>query len=127
MGLVLTRRRGEVLVIRHRDHEEVMRIKVDRIQHGRVRLYMEGDDYDVVREELLSGEPNGVDFDGHEERGGQGVLDCGHRRGEDHMNCVLCGKCREDLDRADICSDCRDLDTLPDDVAEGLSSEHDGG
>ncbi len=120
MGLILTRRRGEVLVIRHRDHEEVMRIKVEHIRHGQVKLYMEGDDYEVMREELLSREPNGVDSDGHdEERGAQGVLDCGHRRGEDHMNCVLCGKCREDLDHADMCSDCVDVDTLPDDVAEG--------
>ena len=81
MALVLTRRRGEVLIIRHRDHEEVMRIKVDRIQQGRVRLYMEGDAYDVVREEVVTR--------------------------SQHTPV--------------------DLDTLPDDVAEDLSSEHDGG
>ena len=81
MALILTRRRGEVLVIRHRDHEEVIRIKMEHIRHGQVKLYMEGDDYEVVRGELVT---------------------------RDRRTLV-------------------DLDTLPDDVAEDLSSEHDGG
>ena len=81
MALVLTRRRGEVLVIRHRDHEEVIEVRVAWIGEARVRLSMEGDAYEVLREELLT---------------------------RDRRTPV-------------------DLDTLPDDVAEDLSSEHDGG
>ena len=31
---------------------------------------------------------------------------CQHGADEDHMFCVVCGECREDLDTTDTCIDC---------------------
>ena len=31
---------------------------------------------------------------------------CGHKSNEDHMYCVCCGNCREDLDSRDRCLAC---------------------
>ncbi|KKN47961.1 hypothetical protein LCGC14_0657750 [marine sediment metagenome] len=32
--------------------------------------------------------------------------ECGHKPGEDHITCVVCGLCRESLDATDTCPDC---------------------
>jgi len=32
--------------------------------------------------------------------------ECGHKPHEEHMICILCGRCREDLDEYDTCSEC---------------------
>ena len=33
---------------------------------------------------------------------------CGHKEHEDCMICCLCGDCKESLDDAEICADCRE-------------------
>ena len=35
---------------------------------------------------------------------------CEHESREDHMNCMFCGQCREDLDSNDLCMDCGGVD-----------------
>jgi hypothetical protein len=32
--------------------------------------------------------------------------ECGHKVAEDCMVCAICGRCREDLDEEDICTEC---------------------
>ena len=36
--------------------------------------------------------------------------ECNHKSTEDCMICAICGRCREDLNSADICTDCSEND-----------------
>jgi hypothetical protein len=38
---------------------------------------------------------------------------CAHSSNEDCMNCAICGRCSENLDKEDVCTDCREEPPSP--------------